>query len=731
VNQRVSSKKPKFRGYLPKAAIAAVDAFLVGAALSAAYMIRFDFSLDPFYLEQLLSLLPIFVLIHVSALYYTNSYHFLWRYAGISDLVRVLKAVGLALALLAVANYFRNYPVGMLIAVGFFLSALFHRGVLRLVPRRRHRRSLILAAIGLSSVLLVAGVVVFTVVRSAPQRLADIPFGERLAHLEFRQDLAMPRGVLVMEAILSFVFFGGLRIAPRLFAEVFAVTRTRGKRVLVLGAGDVGEALVRAVQKDAAGEYLLVGFIDDDPTKLRARIHGVPVLGTRADLDRLMVQHRIEELLVTPVSLIPTELREIAATCWQRKVTVRRVAGLSRVIDQDIGIKDLESVDIEELLGRPEVELDPTAVTAYLRDRVVLVTGAGGSIGSELCRQVARCGPDRMVLLGKGENSIYVIENELRAAYPEIDIHGVIADIANPGKMDYVFRTYRPDVVFHAAAYKHVPFMEDNPEESVWNNVFGTRTVAMAAQAHDVGRFVMISTDKAVNPSSMMGASKRVAELVLQQLAGKEGATAFVTVRFGNVLRSRGSVIPLFEKQIEAGGPVTVTHPEMVRYFMSIPEAVRLVLHSGAIGKRGDLCVLDMGEQVKIRELAENMIRMAGKVPDEDIDIVFTGIRPGEKLYEELYTADEARSLQKVDGVFVCRPNPDTSLLEELLPELREAALQCRRADIVDILHRLIPAYESSANTEQMAAGVDSYAAVERRTAEMLRCGTGDRQVGK
>jgi FlaA1/EpsC-like NDP-sugar epimerase len=680
------------RGYLIKFIIAAGDALVTIVALILAYLVRFDFSISAFYSHQLLSLLPIFVLIRVSALYYCQSYHFLWRYAGINDLVRVLKAAGLGLGILAIANYFRNYPIGMLIALGFFLSSLFHRGVLHFLPLVRHRRLFVVGMILLSVVLMAGGFVVFTIVTSAPTRLTDIPWGNGLEHLEFASDLAMPRGVLIMESILSFVLLGGIRIGPRIFSELFGSHFSKGRRTLIFGAGDVGEELVRALQKEA-GEYLPVGFVDDEPAKQRASIHGVSVLGTRADLSRLIVQHNIEELLVTPISLTRADLRELAATCWQRRVSVRRVAGLSRMVDQDVGIQNLESVNIAELLGRPEVELDPTRVVACLQDRVVLVTGAGGSIGSELCRQVARCEPAGLILLGKGENSIYLIQNELRSTYPGIEIHGVIADIANPGKMDYVFSTYHPDVVFHAAAYKHVPFMEDNPEESVWNNVFGTRTVAAAAQKHEVAKFVMISSDKAVNPTSVMGVTKRVAELVLQQLVATGGATAFITVRFGNVLRSRGSVIPLFEKQIEAGGPVTVTHPEMVRYFMSIPEAVRLVLHSGAMGRIGDLCILDMGESVKILELAENMIRMAGKVPYEDIDIEFTGIRVGEKLYEELYTAEEASSLQKIDRIFVCRPNSDISQLDEVLPKLHEAAQHCQRGDIVNLLQQIVPTY--------------------------------------
>jgi FlaA1/EpsC-like NDP-sugar epimerase len=690
------------RIYLIKGTIAAADSIVVIFALSLAYMIRFDFSITAFYSHQLLSLLPIFILIRVSALYYCRSYQFLWRYAGISDLVKVLKSAALGLVVLAVVNYFRNYPVAILIALGFFLSSLFHRGVLHFLPRMRHRRLLMVGGILLSAVLLGAGFVVFSVVRSAPAQLAEIPWGDRLERLEFASDLAMPRGVLVMESILSFVLLGGIRIGPRLFSEVFGPRFIHGRRTLVFGAGDVGEALVRGMKKQSGHGYRLIGFVDDDLTKQRVSIHGVSVLGKCADLARLIDQHSIQDLFITPVSLPSNYMQEIASVCWQKHISVRRITGLSQMVGQDLGIEHLENVDVSELLGRPEIDLDPGRVTAYLRDTTVLITGAGGSIGSELGRQVARCLPTRLILLGKGENSIYTIQNELSASYPNVDIVSVIGDVCSPGKMDYVFRSYRPDVVFHAAAHKHVPFMEDNPEESVRNNVFGTRNVGATAQRNGTARFVMISTDKAVNPTSVMGTTKRVAELVLRQLADGDGETVFTTVRFGNVLRSRGSVIPFFEKQIEAGGPVTVTHPEMTRYFMSIPEAVRLVLHSGAIGSNGDLCILDMGKPVKIVELAENMIRMAGKVPYEDIDIVFTGIRAGEKLHEDLLTEDEASYLQKIDKISVSKPDGgDWIHLEERLTELRQATHECQRGDVIRILQEIVPSYEASARITQ------------------------------
>jgi FlaA1/EpsC-like NDP-sugar epimerase len=683
------------RAYLTRAGIAVIDAMLVIVALYCAYMIRFDFSIWDVYGTQLLYLLPVFVLIRLTALYYMKSYRFIWKYASVNDLMRVLKAISGGMVLLVVVNYFRNYPFAMLLSLAFFLSALFHRGVLHFLPRMRHKR-LLIAIFGLGTIpLLLASLFAYTILTSAPLTFYEIPFiGTYVETMAFPHDLAMPRGVLIMESILSFVLVSCFRMGPRLFSELFLRKGKRGKRTLILGAGDVGESIVRTLKQRPELGFWPVAFVDDDIDKQRVSIHGVSVLGMRQDLGRLIEQHRIEELLITASSLLGQDLREIAAVCLQKQVSVRRVPSLFRMVDAEGGLQRFESIDIKELLGRPEIELDPGRVQQYLQNRVVLVTGAGGSIGSELCRQINHCQPAQLVLLGKGENSIYQIEKELEGNFPNIEMVSVIGDICNPVKMNFIFETFKPDIIFHAAAYKHVPFMEDSPEESVINNILGTQTVALAALRHQVSKFVLISSDKAVHPTSMMGATKKIAELILQQLA-QRGDTQFITVRFGNVLRSRGSVIPLFEKQIKAGGPVTVTHPDMIRFFMSIPEAVRLVLHSGVMGGSGDLCILDMGEQVRIVDLARNMIRNAGKIPDENIEIVFTGIRPGEKLYEELFTEHEARSLHKIDKIFVCKPEGcDWEKFDDTLECLHRAAKECKRDEIIRLLGKLIPSYQ-------------------------------------
>jgi FlaA1/EpsC-like NDP-sugar epimerase len=699
-----SAQQSHHRSYFTKVATVFGDAALIAAALGGAYLIRFDFLIWQEYQAQLVRLLPIVIMVRLSALYHTGGYRTLWKYTSLSDVIRLFQGVVVGSVLLVVINYFRNYPLGVAIALVFLASAVGYRSML---VRRSSGRSLAVGIAVMSVAVLSVGLVAFTILRSAPVTLASVPVLQALVAQDFQSSLSMPRAVVVLEGILAFLLVGGARVAPRLVREVYSRRRRRGRRVLVFGAGDVGENLVRAMLNHQEFGFQPVGFIDDDPAKQRVSIHSVAVLGDRKDLLSVIQQLAVEELLIT-ISELPTiDLREIAAVCRSQGVAVRRVPGLSLLLDGQTGLQHLEEVDIESLLGRSEVELDPERIVGYLQDRVVLVTGAGGSIGSELCRQIGRCAPIKLLLLGKGENSIYQIQQELSSRYPELQTVCLIADIGNQAKMDSVFRHHRPEVVFHAAAHKHVPFMEDHPEEAVRNNVFGTRSVAMAAVAHQAKRFVMVSSDKAVSPSSVMGTTKRIAELIVQQLASSS-ATQFVTVRFGNVLRSRGSVLPLFERQIRDGGPVTVTHPDMTRYFMSIPEAVRLVLHSGTVGSSGDLCILDMGQPVRIATLAENMIRMAGKRPFEEIAIVYTGIRPGEKLAEELFSEAEARALRKVDKILICRPEcRESDKFDDQLGRLRQAAEACLHEDVLALMREIVPDYHAVSAADGMAAVED------------------------
>jgi FlaA1/EpsC-like NDP-sugar epimerase len=686
------------RSYWFKVLMVLIDTVLVSAAFYGAYLIRFDFGVWSEYQVQSIKLLPVVVIVRITALYFVGGYRGLWKYTSLDDLMRLLKGILVGSVLLVGINYFRNYPLSMAIALVFLASALIHRSLNILKTSKR----LLLMGIALGSALvLCVGIYMFTILASAPTTIAELPLGSYFIALDFQSALAMPRAVMVLESILCFLLVCGMRITPRILREVRSRSIKRSRRVLVFGAGDIGEHIVRAMVNQPEFGYLPVGFIDDHPAKLRASIHGVPVLGNQKDLPQLIDRLKVQELLIAIATMSDNELRNIAAVCWQKRIPVRRMPGFASLLDGRMGLKYIEEVDIEKLLGRTEVDLDPARVDAYVRDRVVLVTGAGGSIGSELCRQVGRCQPQQLILLGRGENSIYHIKNELASLYPNLQTVCIIGDIRDPKKMDYIFRTHRPMVVFHAAAHKHVPLMEANPEEAILNNVLGTQNVAQAAIRHHVSKFVMISTDKAVALSSVMGASKRLAEMMLQQLS-QNGTTVFVTVRFGNVLGSRGSVVPLFERQIRDGGPLTVTHPEMTRYFMSIPEAVRLVLHSGAIGQNGDLCILDMGEPVRILDMAENMIIMAGKQPYEDIDITFTGLRTGETLVEELMDEEEMQTTEQIDKIMICRSTSHNSVdFDQKIEQLYLAAESCQREDLIRLIGDILSRYSEMAITNE------------------------------
>jgi FlaA1/EpsC-like NDP-sugar epimerase len=676
-----------------------VDTIMVSGAFYGAYLIRFDFDVWPEYQIQAIKLAPVVVIIRITALYFVGGYHGLWKYTSLDDLMRLLKGILIGSVLLVGVNYFRNYPLSMAMALIFLASALVHRS---LNIQKTSKRILLMGITLSSALVLCMGIYMFTVFASAPTTIAELPLGRYLIALDFQSALAMPRAVMVLESMLCFLLVCGMRVAPRVFRAVRSRSTTKSRRVLVFGAGDMGEHIVRAMVSQPEFGYLPVGFIDDHPAKLRASIHGVSVLGNQKDLTQLIDRLDVQELLIAIAAMSENELREIAAVCWEKRIPVRRIPGFASLLDGRMGLKYLEDVDVEKLLGRTEVDHDPVRVDAYVRNRVVLVTGAGGSIGSELCRQVGRCEPRLLVLLGKGENSIYHIKNELTALYSNLQVVCIIGDVRDSKKVDFVFRTHKPEVVFHAAAHKHVPLMQANPEEAILNNVLGTQNVAQAAIRYHVSKFVMISTDKAVELSSVMGASKRLAEMILQQLAQNE-TTVFVTVRFGNVLGSRGSVVPLFERQIREGGPLTVTHPEMTRYFMSIPEAVRLVLHSGAIGQNGDLCILDMGEPVRILDLAENMIIMAGKQPYEDIDIVFTGLRPGEALSEDLMDEEETQTAQQVDKIMVCRSSGNHRTdFDQIIEQLYQAAVDCQGEDIMRLIGDILPGYSGiMVSTEQ------------------------------
>jgi FlaA1/EpsC-like NDP-sugar epimerase len=504
--------------------------------------------------------------------------------------------------------------------------------------------------------------------------------------------LTYPRSVYIIDALLLVCLMSGVRLVRRIYGETFAPRG--GRRVLVYGAGDAGELIVRDMRQNPKFQATPIGFVDDDHRKVGQRIHGVPVLGGRDDLPRILKEHAPEELLIAIPSNSRETIRKIVRTLEPYKIRITTLPRLHDLVGTRVEVGQIRELKVEDLLARDPVGLDYNPVRLFLEGKRILVTGAGGSIGSELCRQIAAARPASLVLIDRYENSLFHIHNELGKAYPGVELCPVIADVTDARRIDQVFGRQRPEVVFHAAAHKHVPLMEDNPCEAVKNNIRGTRLVAEAAVRHNVKRFILISTDKAVNPTSVMGSTKRVAELIVDFLSASQ-TTRFAAVRFGNVLASNGSVVPTFLTQIEKGGPVTVTHPEVKRYFMLIPEAVQLVLHAGALADRAPLFVLDMGEQVKVADMARDLIRLSGFVPDKDIEIQFTGLRPGEKMFEELVGEGEQAEPSEVDKIFRVRTSSAQNFkgLDEAVARLEALALDGRSEDVLQELRTILPAF--------------------------------------
>jgi FlaA1/EpsC-like NDP-sugar epimerase len=472
---------------------------------------------------------------------------------------------------------------------------------------------------------------------------------------------------LMITWMIHIILIGGSRFVWRVFRDRYITPNANKRRTLIIGAGAAGTMVARQLVNNPEAELKPIAFIDDDPNKQKLQFFNIPVMGTTKDIEDVVRALRIEHIIIAIPSLTKKQLNRIFEQCAKTDAKTQIVPKLEDIVTGKVSVSQFRDVQVEDLLGREPVELDIESISSYIENKVILVTGAGGSIGSEICRQVCQFHPKKIVLLGHGENSIYQIDMELRNQYKDqIDIVPVIGDIQDRERMFEVMEEHKPDVVYHAAAHKHVPLMEYNPKEAVKNNIFGTKNVAEAADTFGVQTFVLISTDKAVNPTNVMGATKRIAEMMIQQL-DKRSKTKFVAVRFGNVLGSRGSVIPLFKKQIQAGGPVTVTHPDMTRYFMTIPEASQLVIQAGALAKGGEIFVLDMGEPVKIVDLAKNLIKLSGYTVEE-IGIKFTGVRPGEKMFEELLNENEVHPEQIFPKIYVGKSvDIDDEMFRELL----------------------------------------------------------------
>jgi FlaA1/EpsC-like NDP-sugar epimerase len=568
------------------------------------------------------------------------------------------------------SNYFSIAFFVTLIRVSAFLYLGVYKGVWRYVGMTDLLT--ILKAISLGSIIILAAT------------WAVVP------------GLGYPRSVIIIEWLGDVMLIGGVRMAFRLWSHGKMKAQVKDQpqsRVLIVGAGDAGEMVARQMLAHPEYGYQPVAFADDDPQKQGRKIHGIIIGGGLKDILRL-VEHKRADTIVIAIPSAPGQVvKEVVEQCQQARIRFKIVPGIKEIISGEVSINQIRDIELEDLLRRPAVNVNLEEMAGYIKGKTILVSGAGGSIGSELCRQIATFAPGKLLLAGKGENSLYHIASELALKHKDLKLFTLICDVADAKRVDRIFEQYQPEAVFHAAAHKHVPMMELNPGEAVKNNIFGTRTLAGAALKHGAERFVLVSTDKAVNPTSVMGATKRIAEKVVMSLNGK-GKTRFLAVRFGNVLGSSGSVVPLFKKQIASGGPITVTHPDMERYFMTIPEAVQLVIQAGAMGKGGEVFVLDMGQPVKIVDLAKDMIKLSGLTPGADIKIEFTGLRKGEKLYEELLTAEEGVNKTRHSQIFMVRgKHARLNDLPKLLPPLYRAALTGDEAKVVAAIRKVIPGF--------------------------------------
>lgn len=510
----------------------------------------------------------------------------------------------------------------------------------------------------------------------------------------------LPRSCYFIYFLLLVLMVGGSRFIYRFIRLYAARHNIRGRKeqrplekVMIIGAGVAGKKVYKEILGSKSIYKEVICFIDDEPSKWNRTIHGVSIYGGRDKIIEAVNKYKIEEIMVAMPSASKRDLIDIFNICKETKCKLKKLPGIYQFINEDVHISDLKEVEIQDLLGRDPIKVNLADIMGYVTDKVVMVTGGGGSIGSELCRQIAANKPKQLIIVDIYENNAYNIQLELKHNYPELNLETLIASVRNEVKVNKLFEIYHPDIVYHAAAHKHVPLMEDSPNEAIKNNVFGTLNVARAADKYNAQKFILISTDKAVNPTNVMGATKRLCEMIVQTY-NKRSQTEYVAVRFGNVLGSNGSVIPIFKRQIKEGGPVTVTHPDIIRYFMTIPEAVSLVLQAGAYAKGGEIFILDMGEPVRIADMAKKLIKLSGYEPDVDIKIEYTGLRPGEKLYEELLMEEEGLQDTPNHMIHIGKPiemNEDTFV--ERLINLKEAAYG-ETDDIRSLIKELVPTYQ-------------------------------------
>lgn len=576
------------------------DIFIIISSLYLAFNLRFEFALADEYKRMIITALPYFILIKLTAFSAFRMYRITWRYVGINDLCNIVNA-------LIVAN------------------------------------SVLMAMI-------------------------LIPIPESIRFVSLSHLGGFPRSIFLIDGIISLILLSGIRISKRLFLEALCKQKSKGqgKKTIIVGAGNTGEMIVRDMMRQRFSEFYPVALLDDDRAKIGAYMHGVRVVGNTIKLKDAIRKYNAEAVIIAIPSLDHKTLRNIYNAAKDSKVdTIKIVPRIYDFHKPDINLKRLEEIKIEDLIGRQTVKVDCEKIEGFLKDKVVLITGAGGSIGSEIATQVCAFYPEKVVLFEIDETELHNLELKFKKAYPYLSekLHYVVGDIRDEDRINEVFKTFNPGIVFHAAAYKHVPMMEYNPKEAVKVNIFGTYNLAFVSAKHNIEKFIMISTDKAVRPTSIMGATKRIAEHICTAFnMNRSQDTEFVSVRFGNVLGSRGSVLLLFLEQLKYGGPLTITHKDMQRYFMTIPEAVALVLQASAIGNGGEVLVLDMGEPVKIVELAEELIRIHGMEPYKDVDIEFVGLRPGEKLFEEILTAEEGTVASRHEKIFITKNSEKYSL---------------------------------------------------------------------